>query len=245
MSMMSKRKAKKTTSEVQTTDGVEENVRTEIVPSTQVGQMQEMSSSPEVVQTLDPMAQVFVPRSTVNEPTVGDSYTDTVVESHRTAAVSSMERQSKSVYIEDAVEGIALEFLLDTEAESCIIAMKELKKMSRNVRTVFQDQCGTLTIASGQGVLAYRPVLRKITVAGRTILDTVYATDVTDRAMLGLQAMQQLGCRLTLTGVEVTSPETENIVRRFQKPTVRRVKATSTVTIPQRSNYYWRDTGQN
>ena len=77
------------------------------------------------------MPWVFVPRSSVNMPTVGDNNTDTITESNWAAAVSLMEQQDKSVYIDSAVEDIAWEFLLDTESESCVIVRKELKRMSK------------------------------------------------------------------------------------------------------------------
>ena len=62
-----------------------------------------------------------------------------------------------------------------------------------------------------------------------------YAANITDRAILGLPAMRQLGCWLTAAVVGVITQKTENIVHHFQKPKVRRVFATSKVTNPARS----------
>ena len=95
--------------------------------------------------------------------------------------------------------------------------------------------CGTLTMASRQGILAYESVLCKITVGCRTILNTVYVADIADRAILGLPAMRQFECMLTVEDVKMIIIETENIVHRFQKLTLRSIIATSKIMIPARS----------
>ena len=103
-----------------------------------------------------------------------------------------------SILLSVFVENKIVEFLVDTEAETTITDLDFLNSLPRVIRTASQKKTTTIYVADGNKLLIQRPVMCLITVAGRRVLETIYAANISVRAILGLPAMNAL--KLCMTG---------------------------------------------
>ena len=149
--------------------------------------------------------------------------------------VAPIVEKGKSMYVNGSLEGVTVKFLVDTGAEATAINFDLLEKLPRVTRAAFNGKEGTLITASGERVPVRGPVPCKITVAGRTVLESVYATPFPEAAILGMPALAELGCNVTIAGMEVVPTKTRSIMQRLTTWRVRRVVAAEDVVIPARS----------
>ena len=162
----------------------------------------------------------------------GQAVADKVVTEPRVAPIVE---KGKSMYVNGSLEGVTVKFLVDTGAEATAINFDLLAKLPRVTRAAFNGKEGTLITASGERVPVRGPVPCKITVAGRTVLESVYATPFPEAAILGMPALAELGCNVTIAGMEVVPTKTRSIMQRLTTWRVRRVVAAEDVVIPARS----------
>lgn len=147
-------------------------------------------------------------------------------------ATSSVTRSG--IFLSGKIESADVSFLVDTGADATVISLDTLKSMSKTLRTAFQDSTAKLQVADGTTVQAKGPVLCKVTVAERCVLEAVYAAPIADTAIMGLETMKALGLDLSVAGVRLL-PSQPSLIRRTQVQTVRRVVASTSYDVPARS----------
>ena len=130
------------------------------------------------------------------------------------------------------LDGIPVEFLCDTGAESTVLSKRCFETLSRDTQRRFQDCASTLTMPDGRESAAKGPVLCTMQVGDRQVCEVVFVADIADHALLGWDAQLALGVRYDVAGVDLVG---QTKVRRVFNPIVRRVTATAEVTIPARS----------
>ena len=128
--------------------------------------------------------------------------------------VAPIVEKGKSMYVNGSLEAVTVKFLVDTGAEATAINFDLLAKLSRVTKAAFNGKKGTLITASGERVPVRSPVPCKITVAGRKVLESVYATPFPEAAILGMPALAELGCNVTIAGIEVVPTKTRSIMQR-------------------------------
>ena len=149
------------------------------------------------------------------------------------AKLSAMSTGKNSLYMKGTIEGGAVKFLIDTGAENSVVSLKVLSKLSKEVRSKFQDTVSVLQLADGKELYAKGPVLCEIEVNGRRVLDVVYAAPVKDEAILGLATLMMLDCDITVAGEKLSTGK-RAAFRQLSTPCVRRVVATGGVVVPPR-----------
>ena len=160
------------------------------------------------------------------------------VDSEKTATeprVAPIVEKGSSLYVTGSLEGVVVKFLVDTGAEATAINFELLAKLPRVTRAAFVGKEGTLITASGERVPVRGPVPCRITVAGRTVLEAVYATPFPETAILGMPALAGLGCNITVAGIEVVPTKERSIMQRLTTWRVRRVVAAEDAIVPARS----------
>ena len=172
--------------------------------------------------TLNPDASEFFPR---NFTTAGSAPSEP-----KTATVGNKRR---GPVVTGRVEGIAVQFLADTGAESTILSQKCFKTLPKAIRQKFQDVSSNIIMADGSRVPTKGPVLCTIELGQQKILDAVFVADIEDYALLGWETQLALGVTYTIAGVDMVNPTTR--VRTVFNPVIRRVKAAEDVVIPARS----------
>ena len=130
------------------------------------------------------------------------------------------------------IDGVAVEFLCDTGAESTILSRRCFDTLSRETQRKFQDCASTLTMPDGRETVSKGPVLCTMQVGDRTVCEVVFVAEIADYALLGWDAQLALGVRYDVAGVDLVG---ETRVRRVFNPVVRRVTATGEFTVPARS----------
>ena len=135
--------------------------------------------------------------------------------------VASADSKRKGLFVDGYVERKKITFLVDTGAEPTLISLDVLKELPKPLRRAFQDCSSTLQLADGQALRAQGPVMCNITVAGRSVLEAIYAAPIADHAILGLEAMIALGLSLDIAGRCVT-PVSQPSLRRIHRPVVKR-----------------------
>ncbi len=111
-----------------------------------------------------------------------------VAKSQQQTRISNMTNGRSGPILKGTVEGVHVEFLADTGAESTILSQKCLASLPKEVRAKFQDSIGSVYAADGRRVPSKGPVLCQLEFGGRRILDAVYAADIQDTALLGWEA---------------------------------------------------------
>ena len=129
--------------------------------------------------------------------------------------IAPISTQSSIVRVSGYIESRTVRVLLDTGAEVTAIGREILATLPKSLRTAFKDQSNTLTVANGDSVVAYGPVLCNISVLGRTVLEAVYVMPNTDEVIMGTPALTALGLCITLAGVEVLKSGSNPTVRRL------------------------------
>ncbi len=130
------------------------------------------------------------------------------------------------------VEGVAIQFLADTGAESTILSRRSFESLPRAVRMKFQDNTGSVYSADGRRVPSKGPVVCELEIAGHRILDTIFVADIEDSALLGWEAQLALGVEYRVAGVDLAS---QRHTTRVCTPPVRRIRATEDFIVPGRS----------
>jgi len=130
------------------------------------------------------------------------------------------------------VDGLAVDFLCDTGAESTVINKKLLECMPRATRMKFLDSSSHLVMTDGTRSAAYGPVLCELEAGGRIISELVFAADIRENAILGWDAQMAIGVIYTVAGVDLT---TGRQIRRVNNPNVRRVRVAERCVVPARS----------
>ena len=148
--------------------------------------------------------------------------------------VASADSKRRGLFVDGYVERKKITFLVDTGAEPTLISLAVLKELPKPLRRAFQDCSSTLQLADGQALRAQGPVMCNITVAGRSVLEAIYAAPIADHAILGLEAMISLGLSLDIAGRRVT-PVSQPSLRRIHRPVVKRVVACDDCVVPARS----------
>ena len=77
------------------------------------------------------------------------------------------------VFVTRNLECMKVQFLIDTGADTTIISVDTLARMTKALRTMFQDSTAALQVADGKSLQAKGPVLCNVTIRGRTVIDTV------------------------------------------------------------------------
>ena len=75
----------------------------------------------------------------------------------------------------------------------------------------------------------------KINVAGRIVLESVYATPIPETAFLWIPALADLGGNITISGIEIVPTKSRPTMQRLTTWRLRRVVATEDVVITSRS----------
>ena len=130
------------------------------------------------------------------------------------------------------VEGVHVEFLSDTGAESTVLSTRCYETLPYGTRRKFQDSVSSITMPDGQKVVSKGPVLCEITVGSKRVNEVVFVADIEDYALLGWDAQLALGVQYTVAGVDLVGGQK---LRRVYNPIVRRVKAAEDCVIPPRS----------
>jgi hypothetical protein len=99
------------------------------------------------------------------------------------------------------VEGVSIQFLCDTGADSTVVSSKYFSKFPRIVKAMFQDSASRVGMPDGRNVVSKGPVLCDIEVNGRTVREVVYVADIGDQALLGWDAQLALGVKYSIGDV--------------------------------------------
>jgi hypothetical protein len=134
------------------------------------------------------------------------------------------------------VEGLDVEFMCDTGAESTILSKQFMQRLSRELRQQFQDCAGAeMIMTNSERAPAYGPVLCTIECQGRRIVEPVYIADISDAALLGWDAQVALGAVYQIAGVDLVQ-QTPRVRRAATTQIdVRRVKTTTDCVLPPMS----------
>lgn len=161
-----------------------------------------------------------------------EEFVPSAAEDATPARVASLSQDSSSLYLPGEVEGVKNKFLVDTGAESSVISLRLLQRLPKLVRTRFQDATATLRTANGKDMPAKGPVTCKVTVNERSVLDTVYAADIDDEAIMGLSTLRALQFEVTVAGKRLRQVK-QAVSAPIPEPS--KVFSTATVKIPPRS----------
>ncbi len=137
----------------------------------------------------------------------------------------------KALYVSGLIEGCKVRFLIDTGAEITVIGSEVVGHLPRSIRMAFLERSYTLVMASGHRVTAQGPVLCKLTIAGRTVIEPVCSLPSAKDTILGMPALKALGCCVTVAGVEVLNTPPVSAVNRIQGAQIFRVRATEPMEI--------------
>jgi hypothetical protein len=122
----------------------------------------------------------------------------------RVAAVGA-ERKGNSLYIKGSIEGCPVRFLIDTGAERSVIGADVLAQIPEGTRAQFRKCSCNLLMANQNLETAPGPVLCRVLVEGREILEPFCVLRSMEGAIIGTPALEALGCHMTVAGVEVMS----------------------------------------
>jgi hypothetical protein len=118
--------------------------------------------------------------------------------------VNATRKRCEPVRLKGKVEGVLVEFMCDTGAESTILSKQYLKRIPNELRQQFQDQAGAeMIMTNKESAPAYGPVLCTIECNGRKVLEPVYIADISDAALLGWDAQLALGAVYQIAGVDL------------------------------------------
>jgi hypothetical protein len=229
----------------------EEKQKTSQLPSDQSGQgfVQGALVSPSVL--LAPTSVRGLEgetRETNEEPTMQEhtaasvlpkaTHTEAVeLQTEESGRVASIEVTTGSgetaLYMSGQLEGETVRFLIDTGAEVTVIGPEVLARLPRETRLSFLKKDCTIVVASGERVPARGPVLCRLKVADREVLEPVRALLVNTDCILGYPTCRALGCQLTVAGVQLCSTAPPPVrVREIQAETAAKVRVLNTVEIP-------------
>jgi hypothetical protein len=150
------------------------------------------------------------------------------------AAVGA-ERKGNSLYIKGSIEGCPVRFLIDTGAERSVIGADVLAQLPEGTRARFRKCSCNLLMANQNLETAPGPVLCRVLVEGREILEPFCVLRSMEGAIIGTPALEALGCYMTVAGVEVMSRRECAKARQVGVARVARVRVLETTTIPRRS----------
>ena len=113
-------------------------------------------------------------------------------------------------FITGRIEDVTVSFLVDTGAEPTIISLKALQTLPRHIKEAFEKYPSHLKLANGQRVAAKGPVMCKIQVGNKSVLEATYAAQIDDEVILGLETLKGLGFDLTIAGMPMTMTSDDN-----------------------------------
>ena len=102
--------------------------------------------------------------------------------------VAPIVEKGKSMYVNSSLEEVS-QFLVDTGTEATAINFDLLAKLLRVTRVAFNGKEGTLITASSKRVPVRGPVPCKITMTGRTVLESMYTTPFPETAIQGMPTL--------------------------------------------------------
>jgi hypothetical protein len=148
--------------------------------------------------------------------------------------VSSLVKESyrNGPKIAGSIEGVKVEFLADSGAEGTIISTRCLATMPIAMRTQFIDNFSSIFMADGTRVQTQGPVLCKIRIGSREIVEAVFAAEIEDFALLGWAAQLAFGVTYTISGIDVVTSQNNEIP---QNSLIRRVHIAEDIDVPARS----------
>ena len=135
--------------------------------------------------------------------------------------IKSVQPRYNGMFINGSLNNINVSFLIDTGAEPTVISRKVLACLPKSVRTKFYDNISKLQTADGADLPANGPVLCELTIERRTVIETIYAANISDSAILGLAAMEALGLELSIAGIKVLRRLRHTPIRRIFVPQIR------------------------
>jgi transposase InsO family protein len=174
------------------------------------------------------------PDSTAADPGDGSIGPGDEASEARVAAVGA-ERKGNSLYIKGSIEGCPVRFLIDTGAERSVIGADVLAQLPEGTRARFRKCSCNLLMANQNLETAPGPVLCRVLVEGREILEPFCVLRSMEGAIIGTPALEALGCYMTVAGVEVMSRRECAKARQVGVARVARVRVLETTTIPRRS----------
>ena len=136
------------------------------------------------------------------------------------------------------VEGISIEFLCDTGAESTILSIRCFEKLPRDVKMRFQDCVSSVTMPDGRTVVSKGPVLCKIEVGNRRVYEVICVSDIEDYAILGWDAQLALGVQYSVASIDLVGRQ--KLCRVFN-PVIRRIQVAERCVVPPMSEIIVRE----
>ena len=127
----------------------------------------------------------------------------------------SAQPRHNGVFLDGSLNNINVSFLIDTGAEPTDISRNVLTRLPKSVRTKLYNNVPKLQTTDGADLPANGPVLCELTIEGRTVLEAIYAANISDIVILGLAAMKVLSLELSIDGATV--------LRRLRYPSIRRI----------------------
>jgi hypothetical protein len=83
------------------------------------------------------------------------------------------------------IEGVKVEFLCDTGADSTVLSIKCYETLPLHVKQRLQDSAGSVYMPDGRQVMCKGPVLCNMDIGGKQINEVIYVADIEDYALLG------------------------------------------------------------
>ena len=133
------------------------------------------------------------------------------------------------------IEGVKVEFLCDTGADSTVLSIKCYETLPLDVKRRLQDSAGSVYMPDGRQVMCKSPILCNMEVGGEQISEVIYVADIEDYALLGWDAQLALDIQYTIAGIDLTK------IRRagssLNNTKVRLVRTNENYIIPPRSEF--------
>ena len=137
--------------------------------------------------------------------------------------IMSVQPRHDGMFINGSLNNINVFFLIDTGAELTVISRNLLACLPKSVRTKFYDNISKLQTADGADLIANGPILCELTIEGKTVIEAIYAANISDSAILRLAAMEALGLELSIAGIKVFRRPIHTSIRKISVPQIRRV----------------------
>jgi hypothetical protein len=186
------------------------------------------------VSKLNPEATVFLPTETLrSQDTFFGPLPDEVYHVAKVEPVSLEEGPSRSFYLSGELEDQKVQFLLDSGAEVSVIGPEVLARLPRETRLKFLKNDCIVGMVDGTRVGGSGPVLCRLRVADREVLEKVCALHCSTDTILGAPGMLALGCQWTVAGVEVcNTPHAAVFARQLRLKNDGKVRLMENVEVP-------------